>query len=795
MKLRPQKFDLKINVGDKENFTFDFWMRNEDVKISHSFPPNVDVKLFSSCAGLHSFKDISTSGCKKSYKIHPKINVEAQIELKSCSENAKDWKSQQWIKLVDDDGETFVSIDFTTFCSCSCDKPYSKEICRNDKKSFLEVNPCAEKNNCTECLRDASCNWCTSPSYFHVDGSPLPRCNSDNFFTADLCPEEGILNPSQALADNEICDNCQHCGGGVCSENKKDIMSGNTCVSQLTCGECTRIPECAWCPSLAKEGVPHCNLETSWVVTLPERHYIITENTSFLEWVTPKSNKDQYECKKDLVKDRFIVPNETREFYPNNGRSFNPNSFNYDYSIPLHMHTGRKYNFQLSWDLSNIEQAKKNFDAPRHREVKYSNDPKFKKLKLTIRGNQHISTLVTRNSGDYQQPYYHVENPDYRINKYLEEDWQPSIPPFDYTIDYQANRVICNVTLELTKCPEKPINDYVYVLLEKVAAMDRPLRGPYPLGIFALKIKTVCECECQESCSKDFEKRVPLCNGGDLSCGVCQHCTDGTFGEFCQCLSGTQPIKPIPSLEMGKKDDLVGKLPKHSDDEFSFDHAIIPLRVSPDSLQCNATYCKNTIIKNCDEEEDKDLWDVAKAYQMVAIFGDHPLKPGAELEFKFAYCKLGGYLKRSQFERRFGFGVPISEDSDYSTFGYVKQPTKLKLTKYWSDELYYWRSWVGWSEDEFKYIKEFRVEKKDRWSETWKQDIVHEEPFHLDLSSYFKLTVTDTGVVWSWANFSFTHTIDILAKDYYPIFLLHGCDDKQEFSSVKIISSKTGKNE
>ena len=128
-----------------------------------------------------------------------------------------------------------MSIDFQTFCSCSCDKPFSKEICRNDKKvtkererkkilkaifqSFMEVNPCADKSSCTECLRDPSCNWCTSPSYADIDGSPLPRCNLHNYFTSGFCPEDSLVN--QTLEEDEICDSCEHCAGGVCSENKK----------------------------------------------------------------------------------------------------------------------------------------------------------------------------------------------------------------------------------------------------------------------------------------------------------------------------------------------------------------------------------------------------------------------------------------------------------------------------------------------------------------------------------------------------------------------------------------------
>ena len=81
-----------------------------------------------------------------------------------------------------------------------------------------------------------------------------------------------------------------------------------------------------------------------------------------------------------------------------------------------------------------------------------------------------------------------------------------------------------------------------------------------------------------------------------------------------------------------------------------------------------------------------------------------------------------------------------------------------------------------------------------RFREKWENSLLHNETFSFDLSSPIKLSVTETGVVWSWANFSHSHTVDILAKQYYPVFFLHGCQDKEEFSSVKIINSKVGKN-
>ena len=186
------------------------------------------------------------------------------------------------------------------------------------------------------------------------------------------------------------------------------------------------------------------------------------------------------------------------------------------------------------------------------------------------------------------------------------------------------DRIICNISLELSKCKEKPNKDIIFVYLEKVGVSKE-----HPLGVFSLNVETVCDCKCRGPCSPGFDYFSSSCNKGKMACGVCQNCPEGTFGNFCQCTTGSQPLTSLPSVEIGKKDDLVGTRAKHSEDRFSFDHAFIPIRVSPEILQCNATFCKNLNIEGC-EEEDSNLWDVAEAYKMVAMYGDHRLTPGAD---------------------------------------------------------------------------------------------------------------------------------------------------------------------
>ena len=47
---------------------------------------------------------------------------------------------------------------------------------------LLGQNPCVSKQTCSECLQTPSCAWCSQPQYSASDGSPLPRCNQEEFY-------------------------------------------------------------------------------------------------------------------------------------------------------------------------------------------------------------------------------------------------------------------------------------------------------------------------------------------------------------------------------------------------------------------------------------------------------------------------------------------------------------------------------------------------------------------------------------------------------------------------------------
>ena len=63
----------------------------------------------------------------------------------------------------------------------------------------------------------------------------------------------------------------------------------------------------------------------------------------------------------------------------------------------------------------------------------------------------------------------------------------------------------------------------------------------------------------------------------------------------------------------------------------------------------------------------------------------------------------------------------------------------------------------------------------------------------LRMNSNVKLVVSDTGIIRSWEGFSLQQTIDMKEKQFYPIFLLPGCVNEGDLSSIKIIHSKVGK--
>ena len=99
---------------------------------------------------------------------------------------------------------------------------------RTDYRSgFLVQNPCVSKQTCSECLQTPTCAWCMkevrlvfgpptilfinqnsslSQEYTSVDGSALPRCNQESYYSSFQggsnrvrCPADQVVNPDNVF--------------------------------------------------------------------------------------------------------------------------------------------------------------------------------------------------------------------------------------------------------------------------------------------------------------------------------------------------------------------------------------------------------------------------------------------------------------------------------------------------------------------------------------------------------------------------------------------------------------------
>jgi len=64
---------------------------------------------------------------------------------------------------------------------------------------LLGQNPCVSKQTCSECMQTPTCAWCMQPDYTSADGSPLPRCNQEEFYVMSSrvqCAADHIINPN-----------------------------------------------------------------------------------------------------------------------------------------------------------------------------------------------------------------------------------------------------------------------------------------------------------------------------------------------------------------------------------------------------------------------------------------------------------------------------------------------------------------------------------------------------------------------------------------------------------------------
>merc|ERR1711962_918142 len=236
--LRPQHYRISnLAVGNTQTFNFTFLFISSGVTLTHNFPPEIEVQFSSNCGGSNRCSGMY-NGSKGKFSV--------DITLKTCPANSRNWKNKFNVFLSSHKHN--ITVDLTTRCFCGCDSfsnPTGAE-CSEDSLDYLSVNPCSIHDTCGNCLQTPSCSWCAHPDYTFFDGSMLPRCNNDTFFASSLCPVEGVMDPPTALEGH-----CEYCtceqAGGLCHQDRQDLIEGNQCPSQQTCSSCTQYEDCQWC--------------------------------------------------------------------------------------------------------------------------------------------------------------------------------------------------------------------------------------------------------------------------------------------------------------------------------------------------------------------------------------------------------------------------------------------------------------------------------------------------------------------------------------------------------------------
>ena len=319
--------------------------------------------------------------------------------------------------------------------------------------------------------------------------------------------------------------------------------------------------------------------------------------------------------------------------------------------------------------------------------------------------------------------------------------------------------------------------------------------------------KNQTTCDCEDKCSLSFEREHPACYGGNMVCGKCQDCPKDASGKFCTCgkdgreqMQINNQLKELPYVTLGKRDILLANEEKSSSTDIKFHHRLAPIGASTYTLLCNATYCKNSYYRDPDcstfpyTGEDPQN-DFARAANLFGIYADHRLLPGSELTFKVTYCPLGQFPNDKNHETWFGFGTPKSKDQEY------KLPMDHILNsgmEYYTDDALMWedshRVFGADNKRNFA-LRHFQSRSNSFGPTVFSPDLGFVE---MNIDSDIKLVVTDTEVIWSWKGFrseknpgmkESRHAFNITEKEYYPLFILPGCENEGQFSAIKILGS------
>jgi len=787
--INPQHVRMELNAGEEKTIDFTFHDGSGRRVFSNNLPDFVELKI------MHGPWDVTEIGiCTSRGKDVP---FQAHLRLKSCPEDPTLWREHAYKINSSFHDSDALHIHLTLLCSCPCDKFSGENICRNDKKTYTELNPCSKHNTCSECLRNAECNWCSDPDFAYVDGTPLPRCNNDSFFTSKLCPEAKRVDPWRALTGSEDCSDCKHtCSGGICSEDKKEILEEKVCSTHLTCTECMQAKDCGWCPN--PETGSNCNRLDNWIKSSDKK-------TSENQVICQDEGEIQGNWRTNVSHSKTQFFNNSGLFYDIHAYSGNPwKERQEDWEIEENVirvttKTMEPIKLSVEWDVTQARGPLNEYKS----EHKKGHPKDAIELVLTSQryynpkgGNSDLYVPYTRHFG-LEYTYTCDDRPCTDDDKI--EDLNKM--RFDVTLTVLECVNVRKYTVWLKVVNKGYRSSYTSWLRSTATGFNQavqPMRH-FPYGILRLEFSIPkCSCDCETKCNAGYLPFQPVCRGGISKCGACSECPEDAFGEFCECtkdgknlpMNTEDNLTNLPSVEKGTKDELAGRRPPLNKDKISFGHAIHDPILDPSfGPQCNATFCKST----------------GHCGNLNAILGDHRLLPGAELGIKFDVC--GSFY--------FGMGTPTTW-----TEGSEKAYRQDSNLYYFADDFIGYKM-MGKDDAKFvhgecKHYREMKFEHKNLKPEEWNEN--NQEVVNPIKNHEFNIRVTESEVIWSWDNFStvwksskwdtsnyvyiwtVNKTFDATEKRYevntrekafYPV-LVYGDCTLGESNSFEILYSKVG---
>ena len=149
--MRPQEIELNLNVGDVKYLPFRVEVSGKKSSFYFDLPKELNLKIYTTCNGQHHLKEVPLSVIDDlkseerkgdvcnfdKIQRHTSVKFYARLHLKSCPTDASKWRETEYSISNWEGDSTILKMKF--FCSCSCDKFVTDQVCRNDKKVFFEI--------------------------------------------------------------------------------------------------------------------------------------------------------------------------------------------------------------------------------------------------------------------------------------------------------------------------------------------------------------------------------------------------------------------------------------------------------------------------------------------------------------------------------------------------------------------------------------------------------------------------------------------------------------------------------